>query len=239
MTILEYDLCKLTPSEVSMDVVGVSIEGGRSLSGVTQAIDYSGGGFIAASYGGINIGSRAQHRYWSRLGANLNGSVTPIIVPLWTDYIAPLDALGSWPGMGDARPGVPHSDITLFNDNAGYSQASFDDNAYVGAIAAVNAAVIVIKMPPDTPLEGGEWFAIHHPIRNWRAYRIKEVTSIVGLYFTCIIGPPLREAVVVDEGVIFRRPRCLMRLPAGETLPWAWTAPGVIASLTINFVEAF
>jgi len=236
MTILEYDLCALTPSEVSMDVVGVSIEGGRSLSGVTQAIDYSGGGFVTATYGGINIGSRRQHRYWSRLGANLNGSVTPIIVPLWTDYIAPRNADGYVPGAG-AGFGVPHSDETRFDDGAGYDQ--FYADAVLGVDAAVNAAQIVITMPAGFPLEGGEWFSILHPIRNWRAYRIKEVVSVVGQAYTCIIGPPLREAVTADQLVSFTRPRCLMRLPAGETMPWAWTAPGVLASLTVNFVEAF
>jgi len=236
MTILEYDLCKLTPSEVSMDVVGVSIEGGRSLSGVTQAIDYSGGGFIAATYGGINIGSRSQHLYWSRLGANLNGSVTPIIVPLWTDYIAPRNAIGTLPGEVEGRA-VPHSDDTFFADGTGYRHRIAD--ATLGAVGAVNAAQIIITMPIGFTLEGGEWFAIQHPIRNWRAYRIKEVVSVAGLAYTCIIGPPLREAVTAGQGVIFTRPKCLMRLPAGETLPWAWTAPGVLASLTVNFVEAF
>jgi hypothetical protein len=235
MTILEYDLCRLTPSEVSMDVVGVSIEGGRSLSGVTQAIDYSGGGFIAVTYGGIQIGSRSQHRYWSKLGANLNGSVTPIIVPLWTDYITPLS--GSYSPGDDAGVGIPHSDESLFNDGAGYDQ--FFADAGVSVAAAVNAAQIVITMPAGFNVEGGEWFAIHHLVRNWRAYRIKEVVSRVGQAFTCIIGPPLREAVAIGETASFTRPRCLMRLPAGETLPWAWTAPGVFASLTVNFVEAF
>lgn len=237
MTILEYDLCALTPSEVSMDVVGVSIEGGRSLSGVTQAIDYSGGGFIAATYGGINIGTRSQHRYWSKLGANLNGSVTPIIVPLWTDYIAPRNAAGLPPG-GIEFGGIPHSDDSLFHDAVGYSQR-FADAVLGGAGAAVNAAQLVITMPAGFALEGGEWFAIQHPVRNWRAYRIKEVVSVLGQAFTCIIGPPLREAVTAGEAVIFTRPKCLMRLPAGETLPWTWVAPGVIASLTVNFVEAF
>jgi hypothetical protein len=87
-----YDLCKLTPADVTLDVVGSAIEGGRSLSGVTQSIDYSGGGFVAVTYGGIVPRNSAQAKEWNRLAANLNGSVRTVDVPLWTDYISPLEA---------------------------------------------------------------------------------------------------------------------------------------------------
>lgn len=85
MATLVYDLCKLTPADVSIDVAGSAIEGGRSLSGATQAIDFSGGGFVVASYGGIFIRTRDQHRYWNQLAGILNGAVNSIVLPLWTD----------------------------------------------------------------------------------------------------------------------------------------------------------
>src|SRR5580765_7773163 len=95
-----YDLCKLTPADVTIDVVGSAIEGGRSLSGVTQSIDYSGGGFVAVTYGGIIPVHIAQAKEWNRLAANLNGSVRTVDVPLWTDYTSPLEA----DGIGSISP---------------------------------------------------------------------------------------------------------------------------------------
>ena len=87
VTLPVYDLCKLTPAEVTLDVVSSSIEGGRSLSGITQAIDMSGGGYVVATYAGIAILTRDQHRYWNELAGILNGSVNAIALPLWTDLL--------------------------------------------------------------------------------------------------------------------------------------------------------
>lgn len=94
MSNVVYDLCLLTPAEINIDVVGSAIEGGRSLSGVTQSIDYSGGGFVAVTYGGINLFSRAQHQHWNQLAGILNGSVDYIRVPLWTDFTGPTQTQG-------------------------------------------------------------------------------------------------------------------------------------------------
>ena len=73
-----FDICKLTPAEITLDIVGSAVEGGRSLSGVTQSIDYSGGGFVAVTYGGINLFTSAQAKEWNRLAGCLNGSVRTV-----------------------------------------------------------------------------------------------------------------------------------------------------------------
>lgn len=86
------DLCKLTPSDVSIDIVNVAISGGRSLSGVEQMINYTGGGYVSVAYGGIFLRSRDQHLYWNKLATILNGSVDFILVPLWTDATSPPEA---------------------------------------------------------------------------------------------------------------------------------------------------
>jgi len=203
-----YDLCLLTPSEIELDVVGQSIEAPRSLAGTTQAIDFSGGGFVIANYSGIQLITSQQHLYWNKLAAYLNGSVNYIAVPLWTDFISP----------AATAHGV---DGTL------------------GADAAVNAGQIVINFA-TAPLVGGEWFMINHGVAiGQRAYRISDVISSAGTAYTVSIRPTLREAETSGHAVVFWRPSCRMRLAAGETMPWSWGAPGMIANVGLNLVEAF
>jgi hypothetical protein len=211
-----YDLCKLTPSEISIDVVGIAVEGGRALSGVTKAINYSGGGFVAATYGGINLIGRAALKEWNKIGAMLNGSVRTVLLPLWTDPVAARDS-GDLPAGGPGGPANP----TL------------------GAAAALADSLIQINIgATGVAIEGGEWFAINHGgALEWRAYRIAEV--IAGTPVTYRIVPPLRAAVAVGATLDFWRPRCLMRLKPGDSLPWTYTAPGATSVVSASFVEAF
>lgn len=139
MADITYDLCILTPSDIEMDVVGSSIEGGRSVAGVTQSIDYSGGGFVAVTYGGIFLQTFQQHKEWNRLAAVLNGSVRTVRVPLWADPVAIRD------GSGAA---------------AGSSGGPADPTA--AADAALAATSLDISLPAGVTVEGGEWFSINH-----------------------------------------------------------------------------
>jgi hypothetical protein len=195
----------LTPTDLSFDVIGQSIEGGRSLSGITQAIDFSGGGLVAASYSGITLMSRAQHLYWNKLAGLLNGSVRAILVPLWMDGISPIEAEGA---------------------------------ATIAAAALHETLITITKTPAP---EAGQWFEIDHGgTLLSRAYRLLSVGTPTGSAYPCEIRPALRAAIGAAKPAQFWRPRCLMRLPAGETMPWTWQAPGVIAQdVGINFVEAF
>lgn len=211
-----YDLCKLTPSDVSIDVVGGAIEGGRSLSGVTQSIDYSGGGFVAVTYGGINCQDRGKAKEWNRLAAALNGSVRTVEIPLWTDQVAARDGSGVIAGS----PGSGIADPTL-------------NSAPLGATA------LIIHPSGGVTLDGGEWFSIAHGgAIGKRAYRIWEAIASGGAYNIKIM-PPLREAIAAATPASFYRPECQMRLPAGETMAWAFHAPGATSELSVNFVEAF
>jgi hypothetical protein len=209
-----YDLCILTPAEVSLDVVGSAIEGGRSLSGVTQSIDYSGGGFVAVTYGGIQLFTAAQAKFWNRLGAILYGSVRTAMVPLWADIVAARNPAG-FPSGGPGGPPNPtvQSPVLL-----GATQLQ---------LAGLTGAVI----------EGGEWFSIDHGgTVDKRAYRIgKLVTAPDVISFM----PPLRRDTAAGAVCDFWRPECRMRLPAGESLAWQFRAPGGNSELTVNFVEAF
>lgn len=211
MALGAYDLCILTPRDVTIDVVGSSVEGGRTLTGITQAIEYSGGGRVIATYADIPIIERAQHRYWNQLAAVLNGSVEWLNVPLWTDV--------SLPAGVDATNG----------DAAGST---------TGGITALNAGIIKFNWTLPGSIDepsGGEWFSISHATKGFRAYRIKEALGSNEYR----IAPPIREEVPTGTDLDFWRPRCRMRLPAGETMPWQFMVPGVTMTGVINFVEAF
>jgi hypothetical protein len=212
-----YDLCVLTPSEITLDVVGSAIEGARSLSGVTQSIDYSGGGFVAVTYAGINVLTAAQAKAWNRLAAILNGSVRTVNVPLWADLVA---ARHPTSGLALGAPGeLPNPTV----------QTAVLMGATQLQLAGLGGAVI----------EGGEWFSIQHGsggnIGN-RAYRIAKLVTapdVINFY------PALRDDVAAGVVCDFWQPQCRMRLPAGETMAWMFRAPGGISELTVSFVETF
>ena len=207
-----FDLCQLTPTQVDIDVAGGAIEGGMSMAGVTQAIDSTGGGIVTATYAGIALLSRAQHRYWNELAAILNGGTTRIFVPLWTDPV--LEDGEDYSNLGD-----------------------------VLTAAALFATSLRIQTDGFEPYPG-QWFSINHGgALDHRAYRIATKTvetagpPWVG---TITIRPPLRAAVAVAADKLrFNRPLCSMRLAAGESLPWSWSAPGALGQGAIPFVEHF
>lgn len=206
MALVSYDICILTPAQVEIDIVGSSLEGGRSLSGLTQAIDLSGGGFVTATYSGITLMTRDQHRYWNAIAGLLNGSVNAIHLPLWTDLL-----------LGDGT------------DHSGTIDA-----------APLHATQLSITHDPDE-LVPGAWFSINHgAVLNHHAYRIISVGTPVSGAYPCEVRPALRAAITAGAGAGFSTPLCAMRLPAGETMPWLFNAPGGYAQdRSINFVEAF
>jgi hypothetical protein len=214
MADIVYDLCVLTPAEISLDVVGGAIEGGRSLSGVTQSIDYSGGGFVAVTYGGIGVFTAAQAKLWNRLGATLNGSVRTVLVPLWADIVAARNPSG----LAAGAPGGPA-------------------NPTVQSAVLLGATQLQLAGLSGVVIEGGEWFSIDHGgVIGKRAYRIGKVVTPPDVIS---FRPPLRKDTAAGTTCDFWRPECVMRLPAGETMAWTFRAPGAHSELSVNFVESF
>lgn len=216
MADITYDLCILTPAEITLDVVGAAIEGGRALSGVTQSIDYSGGGFVAVTYGGIPVFSAAQAKLWNRLAATLNGSVRTVLVPLWADIVAVRNPSS---GLALGGPGGPSNPTVQSAVLLGATQLQ---------LAGLGGGVVI---------EGGEWFSIDHGgTVNKRAYRIAKVVTPPDVIS---FRPPLRRDTAAGTVCDFWRPECEMRLPAGETMAWQFRVPGGTSELTVNFVESF
>jgi len=175
-TIETMNLALLRPAEIEVDVVGSSIEGGRSLDGFSTSADIGGGGLVSCKYSGINPGNTvpARLRYVSRMGAMLNGSVARINAPLMLDFIAPV--AGGWSGADGLYRLVPHSDGTSFSDGTLYSQPVI--SAVLTEIAEGGDGILNIKVVEGADLQGGEWFSIEHPTWGHRAYRIRRVISL-------------------------------------------------------------
>jgi hypothetical protein len=241
-----FSLDLAPPGRMEMpNIVGASIETGRSLSGITGAADISGGGLVTVKYSNIQLGNAnpAALKYWSYLALILNGGQRSIYVPLLTDFIAPR------PGNGPLYRQVP------FSDGSGFSQidpasdpfsqpnifnmpnvfgntintvSSYFSESTISAMsvgsADLNAGAIIIKVLAGDTLVGGEWFEIQHPTKLYRVYGITDIDS--SNYNpndgTCTynigIRPTLREAVTDGTTIKFDRPRCTMRIQAGSKI---------------------
>lgn len=232
-----YDFTALPPRRITVDLVGSSIEGGRALSGATQAISFSGGGFWRVDYPQLVVRKPWQHRYWKWLRNYLAGGVNPIIVPIWTDYVAPF-------GSGHAQHGIPHSDDSFFSDDAGYESGGIEAN--LTGTAPLHATSIALHMTTGRRLEAGDSFSIEHPTMGWRYYSIVSVDTPIptdpagdDTDYTLTIVPPLREATTSGTVVEFYRPKCTMRLMPGTSLAWDTSTTPWLSEPDISFCESF
>lgn len=229
----------LRPTRAIFDNPGSAVDGGVNGVGESISIETSGGGIITATYENMVLeGPDERHEVINWLGARLNGSFRFINVSIVNDKIGPFPVI-----QGTPRPiikGIPHSDGSLFSDGAGYSQATA--YAEITGSAAVNAGIISMRVfGASRPLRWSDWFSIYHPTKGWRAYRYWEVqdkTDEENPVYRLAISPPLREAVNTGDRVELARPRCVMRLARGTTVPFEYS--GWYSSRpTISFVEAF
>lgn len=229
---LEFDLDFLPPGEMTLPyIVGAAIEGGSSLSGITNASDVTGGGLWAIEYSNVRLGNvnPARMRYWMRLSTALAGGIRPIVVPFFVDFMQP----GGGPIL------TPFSDSSTFSDESEFSQPAFSGPI---ATAAVGAGTVAITVPSSPALQGGEFFGVLHPTKLQRVYQITDIDSAVvsgsNTIYTVGIRPTLREALAGTETADFSTPNCLMRLAPGQTVktsvkPYWWATP------SISFIEYF
>lgn len=134
---------------------------------------------------------------------------------------------------------TPIADGALFSDSSGYSQAT----VYGEVVAMESTGVLRVRVYGGARkvFRWSDFFSIHHPNKGWRLYRSWELldqTVEENPISRIAIQPPLREAVSVGDRIELARPRCVMKLARGQTVPWAYS--GWYSSRpTVNFVEAF
>jgi hypothetical protein len=106
----------------------------------------------------------------------------------------------------------------------------------------LNAGTLTFSLTGTAELTGGEWFAIQHPVKNWRAYciwTIDEVPASGGpTAYTVGIQPPLREATLNATALDFAQPRFLGQLAPGTDMRAGFDAAD-ISRPTVSFVERF
>lgn len=207
------------------------------MSGIASSVDLSGGGIVSIKYSNIQLRNATGQslRYWSNLASRHNGGQRGILVPLLTDFYAPL-ATGVAPVQF-----VRHSDGSPFSDGSGYGQPSISAIA-VGA-AAVNAAAMTIKIITGGTLNGGEWFEIAHPTKLNRVYNVTDILSFApnadgSVNYSVLIRPTLREAITAGVTVNFYRPKCYMRIAPGSAIS-ADIEKFWYATPEVTFIEKF
>ena len=257
--IITLDLRLLPPGRMTAPrILGGAVESGMSLSGLSTASDTTGGGIVAVDYDMIWVGNadQARMRYFSRLAAMLSSRVRPIIVPLMTDFYAPIDVVmqQSFSRDFDASFTVDSRVIgdasavaVAFNDGSGFSDGSFFSQATLsgavsGSYSAGQATITLSLVGGRGQIVGGEWFGVTHPTRGKRAYCITDVDSsfVSGgvKYYTVGIRPTLRDTLVDLSPVTWWRPQCLMRLAPGFA-PDMQVENYWMTTPSLRFVEAF
>lgn len=239
---LFYDLDFLPPGRVTAPrFLGGAVEGGTALSGSSVASDVTGGGLIAVDYFDIQLGNRdpGRMRYYSRLAAALSTGVRKCVVPLLTDFWAPIT--GNSLTGGGVSPKSTFDDGAVFSDGSTFSQPPVAGKS-LGDWSA-GASTLNLTVVGGRALEGGEWFGVQHLSKSFRAYCVTDVVSLTsfpnGNFNASVnIRPPLRDVVKDGQVIDWWRPRCLMRIAPGfspdlDIGPAFWSTP------SLKFVEAY
>ena len=227
-----FDLSLLPPSGISLKLAGSAIESPRALSGITGAIDFSAGGFWMLKLKRIQmLADPEQHRAWLELDGLLTGGVAKVYVATPNDVVVPGVAARSRGNVERIR----NSDGSSFDD--GGQHAASKCIGEFAASASVGSATVQIRVLTGQSLRGGAMFGVWHPTMGWRMHRIVSVDSTVGDVATVWVRPPLRAQVGQGQMVDFYRPRCLMRLQAGQSLGWEPDAKWE-STPDVTFVEA-
>lgn len=206
-----YQFLRLFPEmlmrdrDISWELQGRSISGGRTLGGAYQMGRMDGGGMWAGSMGQVQVSTANQIRAWRALASVLDGGANPIALTVRDVKCAP------WPGSDTEQ------DSVLTTDGVGCSDGSaFVNNlisAQAVAAASLRATTLIVNVNLGAALQGGEYMSIEHETYSHRLYRIAEVTKLdtytpkmADVTFT--IGTPgvvhwTGHGLVADQAVMF------------------------------------
>lgn len=173
-----------------------TINGGVTVGGIAQIARTDGGGLWSCEQTGIEIWTTEQLLAASALDMQLEGGVSPIVVPCF-----------NWP----LRPVPEGMDWTV--------------SIALTAEAALRATTLTVVIATGAPLRGGEPFSVVHENKGKRLYRVRDAEPAVTVdgitTQTVTIRPPLRELTAAGTAMDFETPGCLMRLAN----PDAWLSP--------------
>lgn len=201
------------PSTLTPELVGASVSGGQSLSGLTQAAMTSGGGYWQIDFGEAVLWTPSKLKTWRAVSSRADGGATPFIVPLCDRIHQAFLAADVQRGAG-----VGNSDDSTFSDGALWP-AEYITATLTGS-AALRATWINLTISGSAGLNGGEFFTIWGVKYGQRLYNITQVVPLGGNDYQCEIRPPLREAAANGATLDFDNPRCQMQIvgPSGAIL---------------------
>lgn len=217
-------LCQFHFATQDIRVVGSETDGGTSLSGISQPIETSGGGFWQGdfndgSFGGRQDDRRAATLEWRSLNGELNGGGR-VVVRFCDRHHQPV--------------------LPFVRAPAGLDSDTSDVGAVATVLAVVNgqtgglnATIIDIALASERPLLGGERFTHVHATWLDRAYEIVSVTPIAGGFRLSFV-PPIRGGIAVNDPLDFNDPRCVMRRSSAPTNA---ISQGLFSNASITFVE--
>jgi hypothetical protein len=192
--------------------VGSTTDGGTSLSGITDAIETTAGGYWMAEFTNGRTRTREQGLAWRALTDSL-GDGAAINILFCERLFAPVN--------DTVRPPLEDHDRAALPSSAGAN--------YTAAGAALRATTLTITGDSEKALIGGEVFGVQHPTWGWRAYRIIEKNGAA-----ITTRPPLREAIAGGTVLDFDNPRCQMKLAQAASNP---TSQGRYTSCNLSLIE--
>lgn len=230
MALRYLHLCQFQFADQDIRIVGTELDGGTSLSGISEPIQIDGGGywqadFSNADFGGRDDDDRAATLAWRAINAGLGGG-QQVVVLFCDRHHQP---------VGEPIT-VPHSDDTPFSDDTEY--LSLQVSAVVSAVMngqtdGLNCTQIRIVYDGPKPLIGGERFTHVHPEWGERCYEIASATPIANGY-ELTFSPPIRGGIQFGDPLDFENPRCVMRRSSAPTNALNM---GLWSSASITFVE--
>lgn len=223
-------LCSFQFKDQDIRVVGSELDGGTSISGVSDPTQTDGGGRWQADFANGSFGGRSGDRRdltlaWRAINAGLSGGQAAV-VRFCDRWHQPIGQYGT----------VPHSDGSPFNDGSEYVASGASAVVLAvgnGQVGGLNATIIDIALTAGRPLVGGERFTHVHPLWLERAYEIASVEDVDGGK-RIKVQPPIRGGIAVGDALDFDDVRCIMHRSSAPTNALNL---GVFSTASISFVE--
>ncbi len=216
----------------SWDMAGQDVTGGRALSGVMPAGEFSGGGYWTCMMGDVQVSSAQRIKQWRAIRSILAGRTRALVLEAREDLITP------WP-IYNSLPVISRfvDDDTIVDAAGNYSTRVIQCTLSSNAALRATSVVLAFTAGTYSALVGGERFTISHTTNLARMYEINTVSQS-GDVWTCGIRPPLREAESAGKAIDFDFPRCMMQLADSSQMSLPMQR-GLYAQSSIKWVESF
>lgn len=217
----------LKPQSIMVDISPRNLRGPSAQSGFTQVVSNSAGLWKVTFYN-IPVYSASMIRLWRSISNYAEGQLNDIIIPVWDYPRAPIPNGVIYSDFFDNS--IPHDSDAFFDDDEGYENTLISVDA--AANASIGATSLSLTKNFSGDLEPGHRFSV-----NYKLYEIRTVESQTASTASITIRPPLREAIVSGDPIIFDYPTMKVRLASDNEmqLPLNFNQQSF---QTVNFIES-